>query len=145
MKKPTLLESPRQATQRVARINKRFKAQEVQNITLETYITQWNLTDLEREHLTYYFLREWTAAELADRISFKESGVPVINIWKRDFMPLWQGNMELWQQILYLAVRGRELLDPLDGPKPLKFWLSFRAGVTEGESFGFVIIQESNK
>ena len=127
----------------VGKVNKSFRAQELADIKLETYIKDWQLTDLEKENLTYFFLRKWSGLELADRISLHETGIPVITIWGHDFTPIWQGRKEVWDAVTYSASKGRAALDPINSPI-VNYWLSFRGGVCENESFYYVIIQEEN-
>lgn len=114
-------------------------------ITLENYIRDWNLTVAELKLLTGHFLRNWNYCELVDKLVFdQESGVVKVNLWRTDYLPVFQGDQTAWSRLCYLAVRGE--LDPnLVYRKLPKFWLSFRSGVVEGEKFNFVIIQEDKK
>lgn len=113
--------------------------------SLENYIRDWNLTEAELKLLTGHFLRNWTKQELEDKLVFDlDSGVIKVNLWRTDYIPVFQGDQVLWERMQYLAVRGKS--DPVAvGTKEPKFWLSFRSGVVDGEKFNFVIIQEDKK
>lgn len=110
-------------------------------VRLEKYIQDWNLTDAEKRHLTGHFLRNWTQAELEDKLVFDEkSGVVKVSLWKIDYTPVYQGDQSAWDRLCYLAVRGRT-----DLACKTKYWLSFRSGIIDGEKFNLVIIQEDKK
>ena len=113
-------------------------------ITLENYIRDWNLTPAELKLLTGHFLRNWDQQELEDKLVFDiDTGVVKVNLWRTDYIPVFQGDQVFWNRLCYLAVRGKSAI--VAGEKMPKFWLSFRSGVVEGEKFNFVIIQEDKK
>lgn len=114
-------------------------------ITLENYIRDWNLTSAELKLLTGHFLRNWDQRELEEKLVFDaDTGVVKVNLWRTDYLPVFQGEQAAWSRLCYLAVRGKSDICPVNDKLP-KFWLSFRSGVIEGEKFNFVIIQEDKK
>jgi hypothetical protein len=114
-------------------------------VKLEKYIQDWNLTEAEKRHLTGHFLRNWTQTELEDKLVFDQtSGVVKVSLWKVDYTPVFQGEQTAWDRLCYLAVRGKA--DPFfNKSREPKFWLSFRSGIIDGEKFNLVIIQEDKK
>lgn len=116
--------------------------QMAKEIKLENYIKEWNLTDSEKRNLTGHFLRNWTQAELEDKLVFDEkSGLIKVSLWKLDYTPVYQGDQATWDRLCYLAVRGKSDAST----SKVKYWLSFRSGIIEDEKFNFVIIQEDKK
>ena len=113
-------------------------------ITLENYIRDWNLTEAEIKHLTGHFLRNWDKQELEDKLVYDiDTGVVKVNLWRTDYIPVFQGDQVEWNRLCYLAVRGKTSI--VAGEKVPKYWLSFRSGIIEGEKFNYVIIQEDKK
>lgn len=115
------------------------------DITLETYIRDWNLTDAEKKHLTGHFLREWSLLELVDKLELNsDTGLMEVILWKTHYLPVFQGDQTEWDKLAYMAVRGKVDIDPMNDKVP-NFWLSFRSGIVEGEKFNYVIIQKDKK
>jgi hypothetical protein len=108
------------------------------------YETKWNLDNAERAPLVEHFLRSWSAAELAEHLSFSEELGVYIDIWGTHYQPRFTGPKKTWDQLVYLAVRGREFVDPINNKQPM-YWLSFRAGYVDGVKFAYVIVQEDSK
>lgn len=114
------------------------------------YQDNWNLTEEEKEKLDSYELRHWQASELADNLVFPISSDIRVRLWNREFIPVFTGKKEVWEKILYLAVRDQEEskfdqeIDLAHTKQPM-YWLSFRSGLVEGKRFSYVIIQEDRK
>lgn len=118
-----------------------YKVEETEG-TLRRFGTSWSLSDDEKECLSYYALRQWTALELAEQLRINESGGLEVKLWDHRFIPVPHKLGTAWEKIKYLATEGREFLDPINN-KPVMFWVSFRAGSTlNGTRFAFAIIQE---
>lgn len=112
----------------------------------KVYQDNWNLSEEEREKLDSYELRHWMASELADNIAFPTNSDVRVRLWNREFMPVFTGPKEVWQKIMYLAVRDKEeSAEDLKHTKQPMYWLSFRSGLVEGKRFSYVIIQEDRK
>lgn len=124
-----------------------FKWKKAVNLTeqeAKVYTENWNLTEQEQEKLDNYCLRQWSALELAEAITFPTNSDVRVRLWHQEFMPIFTGPKEIWQKIMYLAVRDRAENDPLNNKQPM-YWLSFRSGLVEGKRFSYVIIQEDRK
>jgi hypothetical protein len=109
------------------------------------YKTEWNLTEIERDSLVEYFLRSWSAVELAEQLVGDDpEKLETIRLWGREYKVHFTGSKEVWNQLQYLAVRGRAMNDPVNNKHPM-YWLSFRAGIVDGVKFAYVIVQEDTK
>ena len=128
---------------------KAFKYKQRVNLTLEQaklYQDNWNLTEDQKASLDTYCLRQWTASELADNLIFPTNSDIRVHLWNQEFMPVFTGPREIWQKILYLAVRDKDLAaTALKHTTQPMYWLSFRSGMVEGKRFSYVIIQEDKK
>jgi hypothetical protein len=128
---------------------KAFKYKPTPNLTAEqakVYQDNWNLSEVERENLDNYFLRQWSEIELVSNIGINHKGMPVISIWNTDYIPVFTGkDMAIWDRICYLAANGYDPKpDPINNKYPM-YWCSFRSGLVEGKRFSYVIIQEDRK
>lgn len=124
-----------------------FKWKAPVNLTkseLSVFTDNWNLTAEQREKLDSYELRQWSALELAQAITFPTNSDVRVRLWNKEFLPVFTGTKEVWQKIMYLAVRERDEVDPINDKYPM-YWLSFRSGLVEGKRFSYVIIQEDRK
>lgn len=112
-------------------------------LELDHFASVWNLNGTDKQLLSAHFLRNWSAAEFAEQVSFVETLVPVVKLWGDEYIIKNVHNIPALDQVLYAAVREKPI--PLDA-KPCKFWLSFRKGITsDGVPFAFVIVQEDIK
>ena len=128
---------------------KAFKYKAPVNLTSEqarVYQDNWNLTELERENLDNYFLRQWSEIELVSNVAQNSKGMPVISIWNTEYIPVFTGkDMAVWERICKLASEGYpDKPDPINNKYPM-YWCSFRSGLVEGKRFSYVIIQEDRK
>lgn len=112
-------------------------------LELDHFASVWNLNNVDKQLLNAHFLRNWSAGELAEQVSFVETLVPVVKLWGDTYIIKSAGDIPALDQVLYAAVREKPI--PLDA-KPCKFWLSFRKGITSDDvPFAFVIVQEDIK
>lgn len=102
---------------------------------------KWLLNAAEKDCCTEMFLRNWTESELLEQIDPIDQ---TLNIWGRNYVINFTGSAAKWEQLCYLAAKGRAILTAHD--KQPMYWLSFRAGVDlNGAEFAYVIVQEDKK
>lgn len=114
---------------------------------METYQTEWNLTTKEKSHLTMHALRNWSLSELSQALSVTGTDELFVRLWDVVYLASIKSRPTIKSLLLYLAHKERDWREPLDSTndKHPTFWLSFRAGVWEGQQFAFVVVQEDKK